>query len=169
MRHELRSLDTRTSKVQTPETIPRRALAVRIVEAGRHDESQNPSLSAHGRRRLRGFVFRRRGQLRARGREECLGRRRRHDGGGRQPRQGRRLRLPRRKGGLEQQALLGGEDRASASAGVEQDEGRGDAWATVADDESVRPKIGLAGWLASSFSPDVCPVSTLGMRVPVRR
>lgn len=156
MRHELKSLDTRTSKVQTPETIPRRALAVRIVEAGRHDESQNPSLSAHGRRRLHGFVFRRRGQLRARGREECLGRRRRRrDGGGRQPRQGGRLRLPRRKGGLEQQALLGGEDRASASAGVEQDEGRGDAWATVADDESVMP--GLVGWLAAScFSPDVC-------------
>jgi len=59
-----------------------------------------------------------------------MGRRRRCRDGG-QRRQG--LRLPRRED-LEQ-ALLGDEAEAAASAGVEQEEGRGDAWATVADED----------------------------------
>ena len=101
-------------------------------------------MAAHGRR-LRGF-FRRPRPLLSRGWEECLGRRRQRCDGG-QRRLGLR-RLPRRED-LEQ-ALLGGDEvDAAVTAGAEQDEGRGDAWATIVADGSV---------MMPSTSPDACPI-----------
>jgi hypothetical protein len=81
-------------------------------------------------RRPRGFFRCPSPLLLAWGWEERLGRgRRRRDGG-----QRRRLRARRREEGMEQ-AVPGDEDDAAARAGVQQDEGRGDARATVADDD----------------------------------
>ena len=67
-----------------------------------------------------------------------MGRRRRRCDGGQRRRQG--LRLPRREDDLEQ-ALFGGEGDAAASTGVEQEESRDDACATVAADENVMLSI----------------------------
>ena len=66
--------------------------------------------------------------------EERLGRRRRRrcrDGGQRR----QRLRVRRREEDLEQAVPGESDDEAAARAGVEQDEGRRDARATVADDD----------------------------------
>lgn len=82
---------------------------------------------------LRGFFRRSSCLLLSRGWEEDLGSRRSCDGGQRRP----------RWEGLEQ-TFLGGEDDAAASTSGEQDEGRRDASATVADERVMSiDRLGL--------------------------